>query len=154
MIYQDKKIFCLIGFITIFVITSCSSNEANEADSLEKIKLQTVSVKKIDTNMPSKKIDPRIAKLIKQLNTNEITTPSQVVKTKESQVQVYVVVASTEENDINLLKNLGLEIEIVNTKLRKIQAWVAFNDINRIANSDNVLAITTPSYGNPRTREK
>ena len=153
MTLKYPKIISLIGYVITFSIIGCSSNTTEEPDLLEKNKQQALSTKKLKQNEISHKVDSRIASLIRQSDKTNLTTSSQI-KTKESQVQVYVVVASAEENDITLLKNLGLEIEIVNTKLRKIQAWIAFNDINRIANSDNVLAITIPSYGNPRIREK
>jgi len=113
-----------------------------------------VAIKELKDNSINNKIDSRIVVLIQQTDNSQRSTSNALVKTKTSQVQVYVNVASTEEKEIALLKNLGLEIEIINHKLKKIQAWVTLKNINRIAESDNVLAITPPSYGSPRIRKK
>jgi len=153
MIYHNTKIIILTGCIAAFFIVGCSPKAAEDASSLETAQQPNLAVKELKKSTINKKIAPRIATLIEHTNTPQADTSNQFIKTKDSQVQVYVVVASTEKDDIALLTELGLEIQIVNTKLKKIQAWVSFDNIEKIADIDNVLKITTPSYGSPRIRE-
>ena len=153
MTYHNTKIVILIGCFAAFFIVGCSPKAAEDASSLETGQQPNLTVKELKKSTVNKKITPQIAALIEQTSSPQADTSNQFIKTKNSQVQVYVVVARTEENDIALLTKLGLEIQIVNKKLKKIQAWVSFDNIEKIADIDNVLAITTPSYGSPRVRE-
>jgi len=167
MNYQHIKLVFFIGCLaSCLSITGCSSKKTEKTSSLTKnepsnfstkqvlVKSEqpNISTKEVTRTGVNQKVDPRILALVEQSKQNQPLTSDSLVKTKESDVQVYIVVAKAEESDISLLKELGLDIEIVNTKLRKIQAWVPLENINRVANSTNVLAITTPNYGSPRTR--
>jgi len=129
-----------------------SSKKAEESKSLEVSEQSASGLKKIKNDEVSNKVDPRIATLMSQASSSKQIESNTLAKTKKSQVQVYVVVKRASESDIALLKKHGLEIEIVNTKLKKIQAWVSLNNIVEIAELDNVIGITTPSYGSPRIR--
>ena len=151
MINRLARIIILIGVVTTSG-AGCSS-KATEENKIIAAKKQTnvlenTSAKKGINN----KIAPRIASLIKQAKASQPVTSNGLIKTKESQVHVYITVKNTEEPNVTDLKNLGIEIEIINKKLKKIQAWVPFDSLNQTAELDNVLAITTPSYGSPRIR--
>jgi len=153
MIYRNTKIVILTQCIAAFFIVGCSPKAAEKTSSLETDQQPNLAAKELKKRTINKKIAPRIAALVERTNTPQSDISNQFINTKDSQVQVYVVVASTEEDDIALLTKLGLEIQIINTKLKKIQAWVSFDNIEKIADINNVLAITTPSYSNPRTRK-
>jgi len=66
-------------------------------------------------------------------------------------IQVYLVVKSVDDNEVRQLEETGVEIEIVNKKLHKIQATVDKDKLNELRKLGNVLSITKPSYGHLRS---
>ena len=66
-------------------------------------------------------------------------------------VQVYLKLKSTDQAELEELRQLGAEIEIVNSKLSKIQAWVDISAINNLLSLDNVISVKAPKYATART---
>ena len=62
------------------------------------------------------------------------------------EIQVYVRVRSVSENAIAQLENAGLDIEIVNEKLGKIQAWTSSATLQKLLTLDLVTKVSAPSY--------
>ncbi len=64
-------------------------------------------------------------------------------------VQVYVKLAQMNTENLNALRDIGLNIEVSVETLNKIQGWVNINQIEKLADLDQVERITVPSYGQP-----
>jgi len=127
-------------FFAVALITASSVN----AQALDK---KSYSKK---TN-PNSKIGYQIQKIMDEPNQAKLSSSRSLTTSKqESKVQVYVKVESTNFNLIKELENNGLEVEIINSKLNKIQGWVDISRINNLTNLDNVSLVTTPSYGHKR----
>ena len=62
-------------------------------------------------------------------------------------VQVYINVTDTTDGTLQQLRNLGADIEIVNSDWNKLQAWVSVEALDLIADLDAVRSITPPDYG-------
>ena len=140
----------LILFFSCFGINTL--NAANENNLSQKqliineLAQKSNTKKQLSTN---KKIDSTIQRLMVEPNLMKTATALNAVQTKnQSMVQVYVKVLDTAANQLTELENLGLEIEITNSNLNKIQGWINLNDINRITQLDNVIKVLKPSYGN------
>ena len=140
----------LILFFSCFGINTL--NAANENNLSQKqliineLAQKSNTKKQLSTN---KKIDSTIQRLMVEPNLMKTATALNAVQTKnQSMVQVYVKVLDTAANQLTELENLGLEIEITNSNLNKIQGWINLNDINRITQLDNVVKVLKPSYGN------
>jgi len=152
MSYKRTTITFYFVLVIFVLLSGCSSKENESNAPPKKNRKEGLTIKELKNKSSNKKIDPRIVSLIKQSYGTKFTSSSELIKTKGSQVQVYLLVDSTEESEIENLKNNGVEIEIVNAKLKKIQAWVSLSNIAQISELDNVLGITTPSYGAPYIR--
>ena len=152
MSYKRTTMIFYFVLVIVVLLSSCTSKENESNDLTKKNRQEGLIIKELKNKSSNKKIDPRILSLIKQSYGTKFTPSSELIKTRGSQVQVYLLVASTEKSEIENLKNNGVEIEIINAKLKKIQAWVSLTNIAQIVESDNVLGVTTPSYGNPKLR--
>ena len=65
--------------------------------------------------------------------------------------QTYIRLASIQESDINELSALNVEIEVVNTQLKKVQAWVEISQLETLSQLTNVEMISTPSFAHSRS---
>ena len=88
---------------------------------------------------------------------NKAATPEGIqsnafVRVKEQHlVQVYFNLKSTAEPEVEELRRLGAEIEIINNSLGKVQAWVDIATINALLSLENVVSVKTPKYATART---
>jgi len=137
------KVFIQFLIVTVYMTTLFPIN-ATEKNIVNKAK---------EINSDYKKIGAQIQRLMNEPNLTSTASirNSSTIKTKDdSKVQVYLKVKSTNKIDLSTLEKTGLEIEITNSKLKKIQGWVSTNNINQLAELDNVIHISTPSYGHKR----
>ena len=140
----------LILFFSCFGINTLNAASENNLSQkqliINELAQKSNTKKQLSTN---KKIDSTIQRLMVEPNLMKTATALNAVQTKnQSMVQVYIKVLDTAANQLTELENLGLEIEITNSNLNKIQGWINLNDINRITQLDNVVKVLKPSYGN------
>jgi len=136
---MKKQIFTILGAVSILIFF---------LNTHAKILDKSLVLKNTSVN---KKIAYDVQKIIDQPSAGEFATSRNLAHSKkESKVQVYVSVDSTGENQVQELVKLGLEIEIINSKLNKIQGWLDVNRIDDFTSLDNVMYISTPSYGHRR----
>lgn len=69
----------------------------------------------------------------------------------QNRVQSYIRLSSTQPSDLKELRELGVEIEIVNAQLSKVQAWVEFSQLAALSQLPNVERVTTPSFAHSRS---
>ena len=62
-------------------------------------------------------------------------------------LQVYIHLDNTDEETLQQLRDLGADIEIVNSDWKKLQAWAPVEALDQIASLDAVQKITPPDYG-------
>jgi hypothetical protein len=108
------------------------------------------------------KISPRLAEVIgnmaetgaarngiESLSAEDFSTP--LVKVDdEGNIQVYVHMSESSDENIEQLKGLGLITEVVNQKLNIVQGWLPYGSVEQAAGLGFVSRITPPSYGYPR----
>ncbi len=64
-------------------------------------------------------------------------------------VQVYVTLTSSAEDSSELLSKYGIETEVVDDELNKVQGWVDVALIEALAEENGIKKITVPSYARP-----
>ena len=62
-------------------------------------------------------------------------------------VQVYIHLENTEDATLQQLRDLGVDIEITNSDVNIVQAWVPPSALDEIAALESVQEITPPDYG-------
>ncbi len=65
-------------------------------------------------------------------------------------VQVYINLTNTDDGTLQQLRDLGANIEVVNSRWNKLQAWVPVDALDRIAELDAVRYITPPDYASTK----
>ena len=65
-------------------------------------------------------------------------------------VQVYINLANTADPTLQQLRDLGADIEVVNHRWSKLQAWVPVDALDRITQLDAVRYITPPDYASTK----
>ena len=65
-------------------------------------------------------------------------------------VQVYINLTDTDDGTLQQLRDLGANIEVVNSRWNKLQAWVPVDALDRIAELDSVRYITPPDYASTK----
>jgi len=101
------------------------------------------------TNAHSK-IDQFLWTMMQRQKSNIPQRISPMVKTQAGErVQVYVTLDDVGEEVLSQLTALKLTIEIVNPELNKLQAWIDIASLDQLANLEEVIKITVPSYGEP-----
>ena len=83
-------------------------------------------------------------------STESESTDDPVRFDSSGRVQVYIHVANAGDETLQQLRDLGAEIEITNTDLNLVQAWVPSTAIEEIALLETVERITPPSYAQTR----
>lgn len=76
------------------------------------------------------------------------STPFRHIK-NDTMVQVYITIVGQDDQAIRDIKELGAEIELHNTELNKVQAWVNYTQLESLAALPLVTKITVPSYSTP-----
>jgi subtilisin family serine protease len=66
-------------------------------------------------------------------------------------VQVYVSVADVTDSTVNLLRQHGLDVEIVEPNSAVVQGWLPVDSLASLASEPRVVKIRPPSYATPRT---
>ena len=61
-------------------------------------------------------------------------------------VQVYIYLENTDDDTLQQLRDLGADIEVVNSDWKVVQAWVPITALDGIAALDAVKEITPPDY--------
>jgi len=69
-------------------------------------------------------------------------------------VQVYIELNEYSQINIDRLIDAGLDIEIENENLKKIQGWVAIGKLDMLTAYDFVKSVRSPSYGQPNIGSK
>ncbi len=65
-------------------------------------------------------------------------------------VQVYINLTNTGDATLQQLRDLGADIEVVNSRWSKLQAWVPVDALDRITQLDAVRYITPPDYASTK----
>lgn len=95
----------------------------------------------------SAKYSTRIrASLAKSGEDQLFTTPFTRVKNGD-QIQIDIQLKDSDSDLIEQIKATGVEIEIVNAKLKRIQAWADQSQLSELASITGVAKINTPNYG-------
>jgi hypothetical protein len=149
-------------------LVSAASEVADSDENEVQPKYQTDSITKQvtttgrTTTRPLERISPSIRAVLSRIGSRGITranaTSEHVEKLSthfvrvrpNGLIQVYVHVSSFEETNIGVLYEHEVEIEITNSKLGIIQAWIPFDRLDEVARLSFVEAITPPSYESPR----
>lgn len=99
------------------------------------------------------KIGPVVRQLLlNRKYTSKAVEPTPFLRLKNSNsVQVYLVFKEFDEQTPDALNRYDIEIEVVNPKLKTIQAWLNVGQIEEIATNDNIVSIRKPSYANARS---
>ncbi len=72
---------------------------------------------------------------------------SEPVRVKnENQVQIYIYLNDSSAEIIDILRNIDLEIEVINTELRIVQGWLAVERIDELSQLYFIDEISAPSY--------
>ena len=135
---------------------SLASSTAASNSNLEAIvtrKQQRLS-KQFKSAASLKKFGPIIRAFVSQKNKSAATEVlrSPFLKTQQSQrVQVYLKLTDAGGGAITKLQELGVAVEVVNSKLRKVQAWVDIAQLESLSELTNIELISAPLYGRPRT---
>ena len=72
----------------------------------------------------------------------------------DGRIQVYVYLASLGEAELDVLRSLDVEVEVINKDPAIVQGLAPFDRIEEIAASPFVQRVTQPSYGRPRAGSK
>jgi hypothetical protein len=135
----DLNIFCIT---TLFMAASLSCLNAHAGPQTESQLNQTRNISAVQS---------KLGPFIRKMATEGDFQSSTMVKVKnQKRVQVYIRLSSAEEPDINELKALNVEIEVVNTQLKKAQAWVEISQLAALSQLANVEEINTPSFAYSR----
>jgi hypothetical protein len=101
---------------------------------------------------PNIAVQSKLGPFIRQMQTKgDFQSNAMVQVKKQKRVQVYIRLSSAEEPDINELRALNIEIEVVNIQLKKAQAWVEISQLAALSQLANVAEINTPSFAYNRT---
>ena len=73
-----------------------------------------------------------------------------VLMDPQQRIQVYIKTQPLDSQALAQLTALGVEVEIHNTELNIVQAWVPVAQLSRVAQQAFVNRIDPPSYGQPR----
>ncbi len=79
------------------------------------------------------------------------TTDDPVRFDSSGNVQVYIHLENTDEETLQELRDLGVTIEITNSDVNVVQAWVPISALDDLAALDAVQEITPPDYGETKT---
>ena len=61
-------------------------------------------------------------------------------------VQVYIYLENTDDDTLQQIRNLGADVEVVNSDWNVVQAWVPISALEDIAAMDAVKEVTPPDY--------
>lgn len=138
------------------IISPLSVAQANLTDSIDPKLIQqlvTPSQEKRSspkTNLTHEKLGPFLLPIIQRQKASIPHKITPMVNIKEGErVQVYVSLKSVDAKGLDLLKQGGLSIEVVNTDLNKVQGWVNIDSLEILAGQSNVIKLRVPSYGTP-----
>ena len=79
------------------------------------------------------------------------TTDDPVRFDSSGNVQVYIHLENTDVETLQQLRDLGATLEVTNSGLNVVQAWVPISSLDQIAALDAVQEITPPDYGVTKT---
>src|SRR5438093_45735 len=118
----------------------------------------------VATSDASKKVVSRLRGLIADAREQGITSQNAAARGAASQfsstmlevdntnrVRVYVSVTDTREAALAVLRQHGLDIEIVNSDFGVIQGWIPIEHLEALAAEPVVTKIRPPSYGRGHT---
>lgn len=66
-------------------------------------------------------------------------------------LQVYIKLANSDDEHVAVLRSLGVEVELVNRQLNKVQGWLESDLIKSLLRLENVIQISRPIYAEPRS---
>ncbi len=149
----------LIGLVVLILVLGAVPAPADELRVVGEIRSSGPA-----TTKASKKIVSRLRGLIADFRALNITRAnaaamdaagrfsSETLKVDNAgRVQVYVFVTDTGEQALGVLRQHGLDIEIVNQDFKIVQGWVPVENLESLAGETVVTKIRPPSYGRSRT---
>lgn len=81
-----------------------------------------------------------------------VLSDSAFVRTKNaSSVQVYISLTTATDDNVQALENLGVEVEVINRKLNKVQGWLDIENIDAVAQLSMVMRVSAPKYAQVRS---
>lgn len=146
-------------FLVVGLMTMCfSANLLGQNLSAIQQQLKLVNSSKQHLTQSEKKINTMLRDLVVKMKTMNITQvnahlhnaaslSNPMVKVNDvGAIQCYIYLTDTKNQLIQQLRNLSVEIELINEDWNIIQAWIPFNKIDDIANLDFVKHIRPPGY--------
>ena len=98
------------------------------------------------------KLGGHLGNAINHFDNNRAIKTNAFIRTKDDNVvQVYFKLKVANGIEIDRLRKLGADIELVNSKLKKVQGWINVATLNAFLSLDNVLAIKAPKYATAQT---
>lgn len=77
---------------------------------------------------------------------------SAFVRTKNSaSMQVYISLTDASDDHVRALENMGVDVEVVNRDLNKVQGWLDADSIDTVAQESMVLKVAAPKYAQVRS---
>lgn len=155
----SRQLFLLITLGTL----SCGSNAQIDLtanvepeliqNTIEESKQSKALAVKAEQSQPlSNKIGQFLKPLISAQKLKDSPAPKSTpfihIK-NDTMVQVYITLNGQGDQAIENIKELGAEVELHNTELGKVQAWINYAQLEHLAALPLVAKITVPSYGNP-----
>jgi len=70
---------------------------------------------------------------------------------QDGTVQVHVTLKNVDDTSLSALEQFNLDIEVLSTKLNKIQGWIDIVQLDALSESPDVLRISAPKYGHTRS---
>ena len=154
------RIILLFGLMKIFLLGLPPGVEAGERAQM--LPLDYKALRDINNIPGSENMDSSLRAILAKMKARNMTRQNarelgasslsnRLVKVnEEGSIQTYIHVLTFGPEERAQLESNEVIIEIVNEKLRIIQAWIPFNRIYEIARLPFVKRIKAPSYATPR----
>ena len=159
------SIICMLFFVWMLSCADDSNtpgykDKKSSADLTSRKSPNIPKIKELESE--SYKISPSIRTILAEMEARNMTRQNArelgasslsnrlVRVNEEGSIQTYIHVLTFGPEERAQLESNEVIIEIVNEKLRIIQAWIPFNRIYEIARLPFVKRIKAPSYATPR----
>lgn len=160
-----NKIFIVIFVLALSLITPprLSASDLSINPDLQLLSKAAPERKRLSTqNKSSKNLHPKLGRFISESVSGDFALSNQLNQKLKSpisfkatafnrlrgknELQVYVEVSALDDYEVTLLREAGLQIEVINKGLKKLQGWVTPKSLQNLLVLDEVVFVSTPSY--------
>ena len=162
-IQRPMKLLKTLGWLSIALLLVTQASAAMAAEDGQRdaqVRPKTPGLEK--AARAQSKIDAHLTRVLDRISAQGITRSNAVARNvsglsdrlvrikKDGQVQVYIHVDAVTDEAQATLGAIESQIEIANSKLNVIQAWIPFDRVEQVAALPFVSKVTRPSYARTR----